>query len=70
VNRPGNREITAWQLPELMGGELPASLPIEGWRTMTLHCQVDAIGPSDQHLDLVKLEVSFPPAAPDSRPRM
>ncbi|CAM5236998.1 DksA C4-type domain-containing protein OS=Streptomyces griseomycini OX=66895 GN=FHS37_006650 PE=4 SV=1 [Streptomyces griseomycini] len=28
---------------------------------MTLHCQVDAIGPSDRHPDLVKLEVSFPP---------
>lgn len=28
---------------------------------MTTHCQVDGIGPSDRHPDLVKLELSFPP---------
>ena len=57
MNRPGNEEFPpSVMAAKLRGGELP----LEGWRTVTLHCQVDAIGPSDQHPDLVKLEVSFP----------
>ncbi|MBK3639495.1 hypothetical protein [Streptomyces sp. MBT33] len=64
MNQPGNREITTADL-EL--GELPYALPLEGWSGMTLHCQVDAIGPSDRHPDLVQLDVSFPPVA-RSRP--
>ncbi|MFF8696207.1 hypothetical protein ACF08W_28750 [Streptomyces sp. NPDC015144] len=62
---PGNHEL-AEELSELLGGELPSTLPLEGWRTATLHCQVDAIGPSERHVDLVELEVSFPPP---KRPR-
>jgi hypothetical protein len=61
VNQPGNREITT---ADLRGGELPAELPLEGWQSLTLHCQVDAIGPSDRHPDLVKLELSIPPEKP------
>lgn len=64
MTRPGNREIHPQELAQLLGGELPDTLPLEGWRTLTLHCQVDAIGPSDRHPDLVQLEVSFPPAKP------
>ncbi|MFD9190371.1 hypothetical protein ACFWCA_19335 [Streptomyces phaeochromogenes] len=60
MTRPGNHELAPEELAGLLGGELPPTLPLEGWRTMTLHCQVDAIGPSDQHPDLVKVEVSFP----------
>lgn len=56
---PGNRELAPEELSMLLGGKLP----LEGWRTMTLHCQVDAIAPSDRHPDLVRLEVSFPPGA-------
>lgn len=63
MTRPGNREFAPDQLTELIGGELLPPLPLEGWRTVTLHCQVDAIGPSDRHPDLVRLEVSFPPGA-------
>ncbi|MGP4046859.1 hypothetical protein [Streptomyces sp. 2A115] len=66
MTRPGNQELAPEELSKLLGGELPSTLPLEGWHTLTLHCQVDAIGPSDRHQDLVKLEVSFPPAAPDS----
>jgi hypothetical protein len=61
VNGPGNHEIAPAELVELLGGELPSTLPLEGWQTMTLHCQVDAIGPSDRHPNLVKLDLSFPP---------
>ncbi|MFF4902223.1 hypothetical protein [Streptomyces sp. NPDC001068] len=68
MTAPGNREITAEELPELLKGELPSTLPLEGWRTVTLHCQVDALGPSDRHPDLVKLEVSFPPPKPPAPP--
>ncbi|MFF4057699.1 hypothetical protein ACFYZ0_18320 [Streptomyces sp. NPDC001708] len=60
VSQPGNHEITA---ADLAKGELSYALPLEGWSGMTLHCQVDAIGPSELHPDLVKLEVSFPPVA-------
>lgn len=59
MNQPGNREIT---VADMKPGELPHALPLEGWGSMTLHCQVDAIGPSDLYPDLVKLEVSFPPS--------
>ncbi|MFD9394192.1 hypothetical protein ACFWBB_26670 [Streptomyces sp. NPDC060000] len=65
--RPGNQELAPAELSKLLGGELPSTLPLEGWRTVTLHCQVDAIGPSDRHQDLVKLEVSFPPPTPPCR---
>ncbi|MER6109348.1 hypothetical protein [Streptomyces hirsutus] len=60
----GNHEIAPEELVKLLGGEVSSVLPLEGWQTMTLHCQVDAIGPSEKHPDLVKLEVSFPPVAP------
>ncbi|MFJ4880162.1 hypothetical protein ACIP93_33810 [Streptomyces sp. NPDC088745] len=60
----GNHELGSEELSKLLGGELPSILPLEGWKTMTLHCQVDAISTSDRHPDLVKLEVSFPPAKP------
>jgi hypothetical protein len=69
VIRPGNHEIAPAELPGLLGGELPSKLPLEGWCTVTLHCQVDAIGPSDRHEDLVRLEVSFPPPKPPAPPR-
>lgn len=69
MTRPGNKELTPEELTGLLGGELPSALPLEGWRTMTLHCQLDAIGPSDRHPDLVKLEVSFPPPLPCRRCR-
>ncbi|MFF0698343.1 hypothetical protein ACFYU4_37635 [Streptomyces tendae] len=62
MNQPGNREFTTGELPDLTRSELPSGLPLEGWSTVTVHCQVDAIGPSDQHPDLVKLELSFPPS--------
>ncbi|MEU1592815.1 hypothetical protein ABZ468_08115 [Streptomyces sp. NPDC005708] len=68
MTRPGNREIAPQELSALLGGELPNTLPLEGWTTLTLHCQVDAIGPSDQHPDLVKLEVSLPPATRPAPP--
>lgn len=68
VTRPGNQELAPEELSKLLGGELPSTLPLEGWRTVTLHCQIDVIGPSDRHPDLVKLEVSFPPAADSGRP--
>lgn len=64
----GNKELAPEELAKLLGGELPSTLPLEGWRTVTLHCQVDAIGPSDRHPDLVKLEVSFPPAQAPTPP--
>lgn len=57
----GNQELAPEELSKLLGGELPPTLPLEGWRTVTVHCQVDAIGPSDRHADLVKVELSFPP---------
>lgn len=64
------REITAEELRTLLDGQLPAVLPLEGWRSMTLDCQVDSIGPSGRHPDLVELTVSFPPPAPQpSAPR-
>ncbi|OVZ99577.1 hypothetical protein B9W64_37935 [Streptomyces sp. CS159] len=70
MNQPGNREITTGELPDLTRAELPSALPLEGWNTVTLHCQVDAIGPSELHPDLVKLELSFPPEkAPEPCPR-
>lgn len=53
----GNRELAPAELSALLTGELP----LEGWKTTTLHCQVDSISTSDQHADLVKLEVAFPP---------
>ncbi|MER6616313.1 hypothetical protein [Streptomyces xantholiticus] len=62
MTRPGHQELAREDLAELLGGELPSTLPLEGWRKVTLHCQVDAIGPSERHPDLVKLELSFPPA--------
>ncbi|MGW2550099.1 hypothetical protein [Streptomyces sp. NPDC001635] len=62
MTRPGNQELAPEELTALIGGELPSALPLEGWRTVTVHCQVDAIGPSDRHEDLVRLELSFPPA--------
>ncbi|MEU2969054.1 hypothetical protein ABZ687_29255 [Streptomyces ardesiacus] len=61
MTRPGNHEITAKELSGLLGGELPPTLPLEGWQTVMVHCQVDAIGPSERHPDLVKVELSFPP---------
>jgi hypothetical protein len=64
VSRPGNHEVAPEELSKLLGGELPSTLPLEGWHTVTLHCQVDTIGPSERHPDLVKLEVSFPPGVP------
>ncbi|MEU6756027.1 hypothetical protein [Streptomyces sp. NPDC046685] len=57
-------EIATEELRELLEGELPDALPLDGWRGMTLHCQVDAIGPSSRHPDLVQLQVSFPPPKP------
>lgn len=68
MNRPGNQELALEELSMLLGGELPPALPLDGWRTVTLHCQLDAIGTSDRHPDLVKLEVSFPPDAPERPP--
>ncbi|GAA5070850.1 hypothetical protein [Streptomyces similanensis] len=68
----GNREFAPAELTALVGGELPSTLPLEGWQALTLHCQVDAIGPSELHPDLVKVELSLPPAAamaPPSRCR-
>lgn len=64
MTSPGNHEIAPAELANLLRGDLPSTLPLEGWRTTTLHCQVDALGPSDRHPDLVKLEVSFPPVKP------
>lgn len=64
MNEPGKHEIAPAELALLLKGELPSRLPSEGWRTLTLHGQLDAVGPSDRHPDLSKLEVSFPPAAP------
>ncbi|MEU9355044.1 hypothetical protein AB0D65_29620 [Streptomyces griseoloalbus] len=63
MTRPGNQELAREELSALLGGELPSTLPLEGWRAVTVHCQVDAIGPSERHPDLVKLELSFPPGA-------
>jgi hypothetical protein len=62
LNKPGNQELAPEELAMLLGGEVPSTLPLEGWSTVTVHCQVDGIGPSDRHPDLVKLELSFPPA--------
>ncbi|MFJ2225587.1 hypothetical protein ACIOFY_36795 [Streptomyces anulatus] len=60
---PGNREFTAEELPALVSGELPAVLPLDGWTTITLHGQLDAVGPSSRHHDLSEIVVSIPPAA-------
>lgn len=68
MTRPGSQEFAPAELTELIGGELPPTLPLEGWRTVTLHCQVDAIGSSVWHPDLVRLEVSFPPGAASAPP--
>ncbi|MFD3314729.1 hypothetical protein [Streptomyces sp. NPDC058656] len=69
MTRPGNEELAPPAvLAKLRGGELPV-LPLGGWDTLTLHCQVDAIGPSDRHPDLVKIEVSFPPSKVPAPPR-
>lgn len=68
MTRPGNQELAPEELSKLLGGELPSTLPLEGWRTVTLHCQLDAIGPSDRHPDLVKVVLSFPPPAPPASP--
>ena len=68
MTRPGNHELAPEELSKLLGGELPSTLPLEGWQTITPHCQVDAIGPSDRHPDLVRLEVSFPPAKAPAPP--
>ncbi|MFI8206766.1 hypothetical protein [Streptomyces sp. NPDC085937] len=68
MTRPGNHELAPEELSKLLGGELPSELPLEGWSTTTLHCQVDAIGPSEQHPDLVKVELSFPPPKPPAPP--
>jgi hypothetical protein len=67
VTRPGGDDLTATPLSTLLDGEL-APLPLEGWRQMTLHGQVDRIGPSSQHPDLVQVEVSVPPAGPPAAP--
>ncbi|MBZ6253588.1 hypothetical protein KVH27_35140 [Streptomyces olivaceus] len=61
MNQPGNREITTAELSDLIRAELSCTLPLDGGNTVTLHCQVDAIGPSERHPDLVKVELSFPP---------
>lgn len=37
-------------------------LPLEGWLTVDLHCQLDGIGPSDRHPDLSRVRLSMPPA--------
>ncbi|MFI5990232.1 hypothetical protein ACIBAC_00060 [Streptomyces sp. NPDC051362] len=66
--RPGHQEITTAELAARLSGELPDCLPLEGWLTGTLHCQLDKIGTSDRHPDLVKLEVSFPPPKPPAPP--
>ncbi|WP_328491268.1 hypothetical protein [Streptomyces zaomyceticus] len=55
----GNHELAPAELSALLTGELP----LEGWRTATLHCQVDAISASDKYPDLVKLEVALPPGS-------
>ncbi|MFE6185509.1 hypothetical protein ACFQ6U_13890 [Streptomyces sp. NPDC056465] len=68
VPRPGKDEVTLEELAARLGGELPSTLPLEGWRTMTLHCQVDAIGPSDRHQDLVAVGVAFPPVTEPPKP--
>lgn len=68
MTRPGNHEIAPAELVKLLGGEVPSTLPLEGWGTVTLHCQVDAIGPSAKHPDLVQLDVSFPPPKPPAPP--
>lgn len=57
---PGNRELTTGELPSLVGGELPAVLPLEGWTTITLHGQLDRVGPSSRHPDLAEIVVSIP----------
>ncbi|MFB6629984.1 hypothetical protein ACFCWY_08820 [Streptomyces sp. NPDC056362] len=68
MNRAGNHELTTEEVAELLGGEVPSTLPLEGWRTITVHCQVDAIGPSDKHPDLTKIVLSFPPPQPPPAP--
>ncbi|MGW8387146.1 hypothetical protein ACWGMW_16275 [Streptomyces albidoflavus] len=62
VNKLGNETLEPMEVTaRLRGGELPATLPLEGWTKVTLHGQVDAVGPSDLHPDLSKVEVSLPP---------
>ncbi|MEU6462234.1 hypothetical protein [Streptomyces sp. NPDC046976] len=68
MTRSGNRDLTPEELSALLRGELAPTLPIESWRMMTLHCQIDAISPSDRHPDLVKLQVSLPPVEPPAPP--
>ncbi|MFE4579374.1 hypothetical protein [Streptomyces chartreusis] len=68
MSGPGNHGSAPEELSTLLGGELPSKLPLEGWLTVAMHCQVDAIGPADQHEDLVRLEVLFPPPKLPSPP--
>lgn len=38
-------------------------LPLDGWTETTLDCQVDAMGPSPVHPDLVRVRIALPPGA-------
>lgn len=54
---PYRGEISSAALRAFTGGELPP----EGWITVELHGQVDAIGPSELHPDLSEVRVAVPP---------
>ncbi|OEJ21074.1 hypothetical protein [Streptomyces subrutilus] len=56
---PRNGEITTEVLRSFVSGELP----LDGWTELVLHCQVDEIGSSEVHPDLVRLKVSLPPTS-------
>ncbi|MFG2986209.1 hypothetical protein ACGFYQ_33995 [Streptomyces sp. NPDC048258] len=52
---------------ESLRGNLSGELPLEGWKTLVMHCQLDEIGPSDEHPDLVRIKVAIPPSEPSVR---
>lgn len=56
---PRSGEIPTESLHSHLSGELP----LEGWTELVLHCQVDEIGSSEVHPDLVRLKVSLPPTS-------
>ena len=56
MTRPGNHELAPEELSTLLGGELP----LENWEAVTLLCQLDAIGPSD---DTAAGKLTFSPSS-------
>lgn len=62
--KPGNREVFPEELRALVTGELPAVLPLEGWEMVTVHGQLDGVGPSGRHPDLSEITLAIPPAVP------